>query len=188
MRAYLVCPPQCPCASASCPDGWRERTILGALSFPWAGGGARSKGRGVSVVGSPGAPEGSLGRYQFRLEEEEEGEGECVGRGRLTGSTARATSGLAGEERRSPCRGAVHREREAALAFTREAAREVEHRKNASKEQSLPNRLLPASPKLSSIYPPGLLLSCIATERSVVPFPPLFTTRLRRQARQTVPL
>lgn len=49
-----------------------------------AGGGrrrARSKGRGVSVVGSPGAPEGSLGRYHFRLEEEEEGEGECVGRG-----------------------------------------------------------------------------------------------------------
>lgn len=73
------------------------------------------------------------------------------GEGRLTGLTARANSGLAREYRRSPAE-VLCTEREGA-ALTPEAARKVEHRKNASKDPSLPRRLLPASTMLSSIYP-----------------------------------
>jgi hypothetical protein len=79
-----------------------------------AGGGrrrARSKGRGVSVVGSPGAPEGSLGRYHFRLEEEEEGGRESVWGGAVDRVDSTCEFGSCKRVSEKSCRGAVNRER-----------------------------------------------------------------------------
>lgn len=146
--------------------------LRGLLSQAGGGRRRRSKqGKGCISCGKPRCSRRVLGPLSFSTGGGGGRGGRVCGEGRLTGLTARANSGLAREYRRSPAE-VLCTEREGA-ALTPEAARKVEHRKNASKDPSLPKRLLPASLYAFVDLPTCLLLSCIATERSVVPFPPL---------------